>query len=165
MPKAATIEELVEKQATLTKEVGEVKEAKLLEAKREQLERHEAELKEIASVTPKNIITEDEADGLRAIVKGFADKALGGAHTAIAKAVVNWSPEEWEGELSQRFPPTLAPNANKIIFEVGAWMGQFSRILKAIAVERHRLYVQKMTPQTMHLAQEIAKLRGDLGVK
>ncbi|HDZ39967.1 MAG TPA: hypothetical protein ENH62_17125 [Marinobacter sp.] len=161
----ATIEELAEKQAVLSKEVGEAKEAKLLDAKREQLARHQDELREIASVTPVNIIPEREAKELKRIVVGFANGALDKAHGDIAKAVVNWTAVEWEAELSQRFPPTLAPNANKIIFEVGAWLDQFPKILRAIAVERHRLYVQKTTPQKMHLEQEIAKLKGDLGVR
>ena len=163
--KTSSILDLEARQKALQKDVDEATKAKLLDAKREQLARHQAELKEIASVTPANIIPEHEAKTLKGIVAGFADAALEKAHGDIARAVVNWTPVEWEAELSQRFPPTLAPNANKLIFEVGAWLDQFPKILRAIAVERHRLYIQRTTPQKMHLEQEIAKLKGDLGVK
>ena len=161
----ATIEELTKKQAVLTKEVGEVKEAKLLEAKREQLERHEAELKEIASVTPRNVPLVAEAKALTALVEKFAVLKLKKAAGDVGRATYLWSIEEWEAELSQRFPPTRTPDANRMINEVKDWLEEWPRVLGAIRVERHREHVTKTKPQKMHLEQEIAKLRGDLGVK
>ncbi len=164
--KTSSILDLEARQKALQKDVDEATKAKLLDAKREQLARHQDELREIASVTPENVPL--EAGGrkaLTALVKKFAVLKLKKAAGDVGRATYLWTLEEWEAELSQRFPPTRTPDANRLINEVKDWLDEWPRILVAIAEESHRKHVRDTNPQKMHLEQEIAKLKGDLGVK